>query len=309
MNINDWTHAAVQTLRLVDIPMARLDALVLLEDRLGKDRGWVLAHPEYEISDDDKNVLDGLVARRARHVPLAQLRGHAEFYGREFVISAAVLQPRPESEAMIEALLKIVSERPNWPVVSKQAINGTQPINLKNAPSVAPKSDPNAVFGPRIADVGAGSGALGITAQLEVPEASVDLLEIDDDAIQIAKVNVINHTTGTRIIKSDLLAQSPKDYDILLCNLPYVPDDYKINEAAKYEPAIALFGGPDGLDLFRKLFAQIKIVEKKPLYILFESFPVQQPDLQRLAAAHGYSQQTTDDFISVFYLASALNTL
>lgn len=151
-----------------------------------------------------------------------------------------------------------------------------------------------------IADIGTGSGALGITAQLELSQASVDLLEIDPAAIEVAKTNVICFTTGQTVIKSDLLKSAPRNYDILLCNLPYVPDTHTVNQAAMHEPKIAIFGGPDGLDIYRKLFDQIKILGKSPLLILTEALPPQHNSLASIAQVAGYELGQTDDFIQSF---------
>ena len=87
------------------ISSARLDTLILLEDILHKDRAWILAHPEHEISTNQFRKLDRRLERRQKHVPLAYIRGFTEFYGRQFKVNRHVLEPRPESETMIELLL------------------------------------------------------------------------------------------------------------------------------------------------------------------------------------------------------------
>lgn len=263
--VGHFLHTATQQLTAAGIATARLDTLILMEDQLRQDRGHLLAHPEAIMTNNDKDVLSQQLQRRTQHIPLAYIRGKSEFYGREFVITPAVLQPRPESETMIERLLEL---------------------------NLAPNT--------RIADVGTGSGALGITAQLELPTAQVELLEIDQGAIDVAKMNVVNHTLSIAVMQSDLLKQSRQNYDVLLCNLPYVPDDFHINTAALHEPKLALFGGPDGLDLYRALFADMQSLQHKPLYILTESLPPQHAALRLIAAAHGYHQQMSDDFIQVF---------
>lgn len=264
--IESWLRDAQELLGAQDIATARLDALVLLEDALGVNRAHLLAHPDMEIPGGVQNVLKKQLEQRAGHVPLAFLRGKTEFYGREFVVTQAVLEPRPESETMIDLLL-----------------------GQTDLPATV-----------RIADVGTGSGALGITAKLELPKASVDLLEIDEAALEVAKMNVIKFTTSISVIQSDLLAQSSQDYDVLLCNLPYVPDTHTINTAAMHEPALAIFGGPDGLDLYRKLFKQIKNLQVRPLLILTESLPPQHEALKVLAEQYGYRQAQEDDFIQAF---------
>ncbi|MGC1176925.1 MAG: HemK/PrmC family methyltransferase [Candidatus Saccharimonadales bacterium] len=260
-------------LRIAGIATARLDVLVLLEDVTGIDRARLLAEPELELSDTQVTRLEKLLKRRAAHEPLAYIRGKTEFYGREFVLTPDVLEPRPESETMIELLKHLVKNK-------GLKLSGRKKL--------------------KIADVGTGSGALGITAALELPNCQVELLEIDTKAIKTAKINVEKFTLNIRVLKSDLLAQSAKDYDLLLCNLPYVPDSYTINQAATHEPKIAIFGGPDGLDIYRKLFQQIDILAKKPLYILTESLPPQHCALEGIAKLSGYKLVTTDDFIQVF---------
>jgi len=287
VDIDSWLQQATQDLSSAGIETARLDALVLLEDAAGKDRTHLLAHPELELSSEQQNVLAGWLKRRAAHEPLAYIRGKTEFYGRTFAVSPAVLEPRPESETMIELLLQYASQRPQ---------KGPQASG--NPPDALTPLLPIGTV--RIADVGTGSGALGITAKLELPEATVELLEIDPSAIEVAKMNVINHTTSISVIESDLLAQSSQNYDVLLCNLPYVPDGHAINTAATHEPALAIFGGPDGLDLYRKLFEQIDNLQNKPLLILTESLPEQHEALRLIAAESGYTQDTEVDFIQAF---------
>ncbi|MEK7594770.1 MAG: peptide chain release factor N(5)-glutamine methyltransferase [Patescibacteria group bacterium] len=273
MNIREWLQDATKLLQTASIATARLDCLVLLEDVLGLDRAHLLAEPEAQLTTEQQAKLTNLLNRRAAHEPLAYIRGHCEFYGRDFVVGPGVLVPRPESETIIDLFKELAASRVLW-------------------------QNPDHKL--RIADVGTGSGALGITTALEVPNCTVDLIEIDDKALQIAQINVDKLTPGISVIKSDLLKSSPKDYDILLCNLPYVPDKHKINQAAQHEPKIALFAGQDGLDLYRKLFDQISKLNIKPLYLLIEAFPDQHAELQKMAEAKGYTLEQTIDFIVVF---------
>lgn len=271
MTVSIYLQRATSQLDAFGVGTARLDALVLLEDVTGRDRAWLLAHGEHKLSSVELTELTKLLKRRAEHEPLAYVRKKTEFYGREFIITPAVLEPRPESESMID-LLKKLSKSPDWPAE------------------------------PLIADVGAGSGALGITAKLELPDARVELLEIDPKALKIAQKNVEKYTTDVQVIRSDLLEGASQDNNVLLCNLPYVPDSHKVNEAAGYEPKIAIFGGPDGLDVYRKLFGQVKARQKRPLFILTESLPPQHADLAEIATTTDYKLAATDDFIQVFKL-------
>ncbi len=287
MTTEAWLRSATSHLSTAGIATARLDALVLLEDCLGVDRALLLARPDQILETTQTAKLKKLLKRRAVHEPLAYIRGHSEFYGRNFVITPAVLEPRPETETMIDLLGEL---------------SATGELAFK-----PPKTVQNEERTLKIADIGTGSGAVGITAQVEFPKSqkvTVDLLELDPKALEIAKINVDKHTTGIRCLRSDLLAGSNQNYDVLLCNLPYVPDDYPVNEAVRYEPEIAVFGGPDGLDLYRKLFQQLKHRPQRPLFILCEALPAQHQALLDLAASCGYDLWRTEGLIQVFQLAT-----
>lgn len=285
--MNTLFSGAEKQLAEAGVNTARLDALVLIEDVTRIDRAQILADPDREVSAQQQAELTKLLNRRAQHEPLAYIRGKAEFYGREFVINHDVLVPRPESEAMIDMLKAIF--------VKNHADDGSLLETAKK--SIQAKSTVN------IADVGAGSGALGITAAIELKSAQnvhVDLLEIDQKAAEVAKTNVDKYTMPISVIVSDLMGATTTDYDILLCNLPYVPDEYEVNEAASHEPHIALYGGPDGLDLYRRLFIQLADRENVPLFLLTESLPAQHEDLAAIAAQNHHRLAKTDDFIQLF---------
>lgn len=276
MTVNVWLGQAREQLEKAGVGTARLDALVLLEDVLARDRAWVLAHPEHEIGAADVRKLTKLLDRRAKHEPLAHVRGRVEFYGREFLLTPAVLVPRPESETMIDLLKDL-------PLFGVRANRARTTI--------------------RVVDIGTGSGALGITAALELSNARVDLLDIDPKALEVAKMNVDKFTLTLNVVKSDLLAQAPANYEVLLCNLPYVPDDFQINLAAAHEPRQAIFGGPDGLDLYRKLFNQLESRSQRPLYILTEALPPQHQTLSEIGQQAGYKVARVKDFIQIFTTA------
>jgi release factor glutamine methyltransferase len=266
MTALDWLNIASRQLEAAGIGTARLDALVLLEDITKMDRAKILAKSETELSAINIKKLKNLLNLRAQHVPLAYVRGKTEFYGREFLITSDVLEPRPESETMIDELKKL-SDLPSQPA---------------------------------IADIGTGSGALGITAKLELPEAQVTLIELDQPALKVAKINVDKFTLSISTLRQDLLTADATAYDVLLCNLPYVPDRYTINKAASHEPRLALFGGPDGLNLYRKLFQQLINRPQQVLYILCEALPTQQEKLIYIAKQGHYELHSKNDFILVF---------
>ncbi len=266
MIVSAWLSGAQHTLSEAGISTAHLDCLVLLEDCLGKDRALILAHPELELTKAQEKLLDKQIQQRAEHLPLAYIRGKSEFYGRDFIIDQHVLEPRPESETIID-LLKAMK-------LPEQCV---------------------------IADIGTGSGMLAVTTKLELPEVTVYAVDIDADCLVVARKNAKKHGVDIAFYKGDLLQPlKSKKIDILICNLPYVPDDFHINTAAMHEPKIAIFGGADGLGYYRTLFTQTNSLSTKPSYILTESLPPQHRALIELARAHGYKQQAEDDFIQLF---------
>jgi release factor glutamine methyltransferase len=262
----------VAKLEAANVPSARLDCLVLLEDITGKDRSWLLAHPEYKLTSSQVRKLESWVKRRAGHEPLAYIRGITEFYGREFFVSPHTLEPRPESETMI-ALLKHLALEPSSTII----------------------------------DVGTGSGCLAITAKQELPDVDVIATDISAPALKIAKKNAKKHDADIDFYRGNLLlpipaANNKKRNAIIVANLPYVPLDHTINQAAMHEPKIAIFGGQDGLDLYRELFLQIATISQfvRVGHVLTESLPPQHTSLAKIARDAGFELYKTDDFIQVF---------
>jgi len=159
MNISDWLTKNTKKLEKAGVGTARLDCLVLLEDATGKDRTYLLAHPQTTAKGSTFRKLDGWVERRAKHEPLAYIRGKTEFYGRDFIVNKHVLVPRPESETMIELALKVIGGR----------IQVSDDI--------------------QVIDVGTGSGALAITMKLEFPKIDVFATDIDPKCLAVALQN------------------------------------------------------------------------------------------------------------------------
>lgn len=269
---------SITKLRSAGIATARLDSLVLLEYLTGKDRAWLLAHPEHTIQGPALASYSELIDRRTKHEPVAYIIGKSEFYGREFLVSPATLQPRPETETMIDLLVSEIASR----------LGGEKSV---------------------VVDVGTGSGCLAITAKLEWPKAKVLATEINADALKIARKNAKKLCAKVNFFEGDLLSpvfskiNIPDTKLVILANLPYVPDNHVINEAAMQEPKIAIFGGPDGLDLYRKLFQQISELSTSPMseiFVLTESLPFQHKDLEAIANRNNFSLERTQDFINVF---------
>ncbi len=234
--------SAITPLTAAQTDSPRLTADVLLAHALGVTRTQALAHPERQLSPEQHDQFNALLARAVQHEPLAYLVGHQEFYGYDFAVDPRALIPRPETELLID-------------------------LALAHPPTP-----------PHIIDLGTGSGCLAITFALKLPNARVTALDISPATLALARLNAEYHRVADRIafLQSDLLSalQSPTlqspipNYQLLVSNLPYVPTA----EAARlpYEPALALDGGPDGLTLYRRLFTQIPSVMASPSRLLLE---------------------------------------
>lgn len=265
MQLSEFIDNATKRLQAAGIGTARLDVLVLLEDVLELGRAHLLAHPELSIPPPQIAKLNTFIVQREQHIPLAYIRGRVAFFGRDFIVNKHVLVPRPETEAMIEILKSI---------------------------ALPPR--------PRIADIGTGSGCIGITAALELPGSEVYLYDIDRPAMDVARANVVALHARVHIARMDLLSATDKQFDIICANLPYVPDAYPINEAARHEPKLALFAGSDGLDLYRTFWSQIQALLQAPRFVLTESLPEQHEALAGLAKEAGYTPASTSGLIQLF---------
>lgn len=271
MKINEWLNATQDILSQAGVGTARLDSLVLLSDIIDKDKSWILAHPEYVLQRSEIGILSTKVAQRAKHTPIAYIRGKTEFYGREFAVNENVLVPRPESEAILDLLKKVISGHKTTTII----------------------------------DIGTGSGALAISAKLEFPAANVIASDIDSSCIDLAKKNANKLCAEIEFVIGDLLQpfQNPEfsiQDTIFICNLPYVPAAYPINEAAMHEPKLALFSGTDGLDHYVRLFAQLSELHQSAQYIITESLPMQHNQLADIASRSGYKLTDSDGLTQLF---------
>jgi release factor glutamine methyltransferase len=283
MTIRDWLIRADRKLKTAGVAMARLDCLVLLEDKLGLDRSSIIANDNQELTTLQLKQLNAKLRRRANHEPLAYIRGKSEFYGREFIVNQNTLQPRPETETLVELTVEFIK-------------------------SVRETSGNN---GLRIIDVGTGSGCIAISLDLELKDhAEIFATDIDTKCLTTAKKNAKNLKAEVNFYQGNLIEPLLTDKKfckssaptIIVANLPYVPSKNKINEAAMFEPQTAIFGGADGLKYYRWMFDQISTMQDKPLVVITESLPPQHRNLAKLAKQQGYHLKKTQDLIQVFVI-------
>lgn len=240
MTIADFLRQATHTLETAEIATARLDTLVFLERTLKQNKAWLLAHGNEIIAANALAALQNYIERRAKREPLAYITGRQEFYGRQFAVTADVLIPRPESEQLIE-LLK------------------TLPL-----PDDA-----------RMLDIGTGSGALAVTAALELPHLRVEACDISPTALAVAQQNAERLQATIHLFASDLLTRAEHPYDVIIANLPYVSPLWERSPETNFEPPIALFAGTDGLGLIKKLLASAPAYLNQGGFLLLEADPRQ----------------------------------
>lgn len=195
------------------------------------------------------------VKRLINNEPVAHILGYSYFYGNKFKVNSDVLIPRSETELLVmNSLLEIE--------------NHFNSFDLK------------------MIDLAAGSGIIGITMKLEEKDLKVDLSDISQKALDVAKANAKQLKADVNLFKSDLLKKAiekNKKYDVIICNPPYIHDDEPLQISVKdFEPHLALFGGKDGLDFYKRVLKESKKVINRPGLIAFEIGYDQKENLNKL---------------------------
>ena len=246
-------------LEAAGIPDARLEAEVFVMNVMRMARQNIFAEQEAEVSPQQQATLDAFLSRRFEREPLAYILGQREFYGITVMVTPAVLIPRPETEGLVEQALFM-------------ALMGMETTELT------------------IADVGTGSGAIAINLAIHLPAAKIFAVDVDDAVLDVASFNIRSHGVPDRVSLAigDLLDAVPEPIDLIVANLPYIPTDRipTLQPEVQREPVLALDGGPDGLDLVRRLLTQAEDKLKDHGIILLELDPEQVPVVQELALKH-----------------------
>jgi release factor glutamine methyltransferase len=211
-------------------PTATRDAELLLLHTLQIPRVTLIAHPNDELSTSQRTVYEDHIARRLRHEPVQYITGQQEFFGLTLKVTPAVLIPRPETEHLVEAVLKLLPT--NQPLM--------------------------------IADIGTGSGAIAIALAVHLPRAKITALDISPEALAIATENARKHSVADRIsfLRSDLLSalnHEAEAFDAIVSNPPYIAETDRKTlhpQVRDHEPPTALFAGETGLDIYHRLIPQ-----------------------------------------------------
>jgi release factor glutamine methyltransferase len=243
---------AIAHLEAHDVGSPRLNAEVLLMFTLGVDRAYLYAHPDRELTPEEISRYRDALEQRSQGVPSQYITGHQEFWGLDFIVTPAVLIPRPETEHVVETALELVR---------------TQNIER-----------------PRIVDVGTGSGCIALALAHELPNADIHAVDVSPAALESARANAARLQLAERVhfAESDLLGffnrhseiDNPKFlFDFVVSNPPYVGEceaDKVQREVKKYEPKVAVFGGYEGIDIIRRLVPQAQALLKPGGWLLME---------------------------------------
>lgn len=205
------------------IDTARLDAERLIGSVLGLDRLGVYLHHDRPVTPAELDAIRPLLRRRADLEPVAYILGEVGFHRVVLKTDARALMPRPETETLVEVALAALPQ------------------------------------GGALLDVGTGSGAIAVAVKHERPDVAVTAVDVSDDALALARENAAFVGVDVAFGRSDLAADVTGTFDVVAANLPYIPDGDPRTEPGviRHEPHLALYGGPDGLDLVRRLIGQV----------------------------------------------------
>ena len=242
VDIEEALKKATAMLAFAAVSTPLLDAQVLLCHVLQVDRFYLYAHPERVLMPEEERRYFELIQKRAEGMPVQYLVLNQEFMGLDFYVEEGVLIPRADTEILVEAVIQYFQERKR-------------------------------IFAPVIADLGSGSGAIAVSLASRISRAFLYAVDISEKALQISKANAERHGVSDRMrfLRGDLFEPLKAEglegkLDALVSNPPYIPRgeiDNLQKEVALYEPRLALDGGEDGLDFYRRIIADAPLFLKE----------------------------------------------
>jgi release factor glutamine methyltransferase len=244
--------SAIARLTAAQVGSPRMNAELLLMFTLSCDRAYLFAHPERELTIDEQARYEGVLNQRAQGIPAQYITGHQEFWGMDLLVTPAVLIPRPETEHVIETVLRLDNE-------SNDGGRASSPVSF-----------------PRLVDVGTGSGCIALALGSEFPHSEIHATDISSAALEVAHANAARHQLEIRIHfhQTDLLqGLDPATFDFVVSNPPYVGEseaDQVQLEVRKFEPRNAVFAGPTGTELIERLIPQAHAALKPDGWLVIE---------------------------------------
>ncbi len=249
--VRDALASAVIALSAAGVDAPQLDAQLLLAHALGVDRAALLLDPLRPVEGGAVRAFQNAVRRRSvQREPLAYITGRRGFRNLELLVDRRALIPRPETELLVEAALL-----------------------LPNKTSVL--------------DIGTGSGAIALALKDERPDLEVTGSDVSAEALTLARENALGLALDVRFVQADLLEGLP-ECQAIVCNPPYVEDRARLApEITRHEPALALYGGPDGMALARRLIEQV--ASSSAWWLALEVGRGQAQTLASIAGTSGFS--------------------
>lgn len=243
MQLKQALTSAVDRLESSDVGSPRMNAEVLLMFLLGVNRAYLYADPERELTAEEESRYDEVLAQRATGMPSQYITGHQEFWGLDFIVSPAVLIPRPETEHLVETVLELAREVPR----------------------------------PKLVDVGTGSGCIALALAHELKSAEVYAVDMSAEALEIAHANAVRLQLdrSVQFLRSNVLEalMNTSGFDLVVSNPPYVGFDEadKVQKSVRdFEPRMAVFAGKQGLDVISPLVQQAHTVLKPGGWLAME---------------------------------------
>jgi release factor glutamine methyltransferase len=273
MDVRTALKLGIAQLRSAKVSSHTLAAELLLFHATSRTRTWLYSHPEDELTESESQSYFTLIERRAAGVPVQHLTGRQEFWGLAFEVTPAVLIPRPETEHVVEVALDRLALRD---------------LRTKHAPDMSGE-------GLLIADIGTGSGCIAIALAKELPAAKFYALDVSTAALAVAQRNVArlgamipSLDERLTLLESNLFSalsgHAPQPFDLIVSNPPYIARRETATlsrEVREHEPAIALFGGEEGYELYADLVTQSAAYLKPGGILVLElghdSLPAVQP--------------------------------
>jgi len=253
-----------EILKKVKIDSYLLDSQLLLGKVLKKEKLFIMLNRDFNLDEKQEDEFSKLIQMRKNKMPIKYILGECEFMGMDFIVKPGVLIPRPDTEILVEEVIKQIKKKGYT----------------------------------KICDVCSGSGAIGIAIAEFIKDTQVTLYDISEVALEVSKLNIERFDLSRRVNDelSDLLQvaiKQNKKYDMIVSNPPYIREDIiptLMEDVKNYEPYIALYGGKDGLDFYKRITEESLMVLEKGGMLAFEIGYDQKEQVEEILLRLGFEQ-------------------
>jgi release factor glutamine methyltransferase len=264
MNIGEILLKSYEELKKVEIESYLLDSQLLLGKVLDRDKLFIMLNRDFDLNHNQETEFLKLIELRKNKMPIKYILGESEFMGMSFIVKPGVLIPRPDTEILVEEVIKYIKGKEYT----------------------------------RVCDVCSGSGAIGISVAKFIKTAEVTMYDISEDALAVARLNIQRFDLSKRVKAqfSDLLQvaiDENKKFQVVVSNPPYIREDViptLMEDVRNYEPYIALSGGNDGLDFYRRITQESLMVLEKGGLLAFEIGYDQREEVKAILFGLGFGE-------------------